>query len=211
MLTTVAEDASAIGYASLGSLNDSVKVLNIDGKTASVADIKNGTYKISRPFNIVTKEDKVSQAAQDFMDYILSTDGQKVVETAGYIPLDNAAAYKSTALSGKVVVAGSSSVTPVMEKIKEAYQKVNTKVDVEIQQSDSSTGITSAIDGSADIGMASRELKDEESGKGVKATVIATDGIAVVVNKKNKVSDLTTEQIKEIFTGKTTSWADLSK
>lgn len=211
MLTTVAEDASAIGYASLGSLNDSVKVLNIDGKTASVADIKNGTYKISRPFNIVTKEDKVSQAAQDFMDYILSTDGQKVVETAGYIPLDNAAAYKSTASSGKVVVAGSSSVTPVMEKIKEAYQKVNTKVDVEIQQSDSSTGITSAIDGSADIGMASRELKDEESGKGVKATVIATDGIAVVVNKKNKVSDLTTEQVKEIFTGKTTAWADLSK
>ncbi|MBY5034322.1 extracellular solute-binding protein [Streptococcus gallolyticus] len=211
MLTTVSEDAAAIGYASLGSLNDSVKVLDIDGNKASVADIKDGSYKISRPFNIITKEDKVSQAAQDFIDFILSTEGQKVVEKAGYIPLDNTTAYTAKVSSGKVVVAGSSSVTPIMEKIKEAYQKVNAKVDVEIQQSDSSTGITSAIDGLADIGIASRELKDEESGKGVASTVIATDGIAVVVNKKNKVNDLTTEQVKEIFTGKTTSWADLSK
>ncbi|HFR5517082.1 TPA: substrate-binding domain-containing protein [Streptococcus agalactiae] len=211
MLTTVSKDPSAIGYSSLGSLNSSVKVLKIDGKNATVKDIKSGSYKISRPFNIVTKEGKEKEATKDFIDYILSKDGQAVVEKNGYIPLDNAKAYQAKVSSGKVVIAGSSSVTPVMEKIKEAYHKVNAKVDVEIQQSDSSTGITSAIDGSADIGMASRELDKTESSKGVKATVIATDGIAVVVNKKNKVNDLSTKQVKDIFTGKTTSWSDLSK
>lgn len=209
MLTTVAGDKSAIGYASLGSLDDTVKVLKIDGTEASVANIKAGSYKISRPFNIVTK-DKISEAAQDFINFILSSDGQAVVEENGYIPLDDTKAYKSTVDSGKIVVSGSSSVTPVMEKLKEAYSKVNSKVEVEIQQSDSSTGITNAIEGTADIGMASRDLKDEETSKGVSSTVIAMDGIAVIVNKDNKVDGLTSEQVKTIFTGKTTSWDGLS-
>lgn len=209
MLTTVAGDKSAIGYTSLGSLDDTVKVLKIDGTEASVANIKAGSYKISRPFNIVTK-DKISEAAQDFINFILSSDGQAVVEENGYIPLDDTKAYKSSVDSGKVVVSGSSSVTPVMEKLKEAYSKVNSKVEVEIQQSDSSTGITNAIEGTADIGMASRDLKDEETSKGVSSTVIAIDGIAVIVNKDNKVDGLTSEQVKTIFTGKTTSWNGLS-
>ena len=209
MLTTVAGDKSAIGYTSLGSLDDTVKVLKIDGTEASVANIKAGSYKISRPFNIVTK-DKISEAAQDFINFILSSDGQAVVEENGYIPLDDTKAYKSSVDSGKVVVSGSSSVTPVMEKLKEAYSKVNSKVEVEIQQSDSSTGITNAIEGTADIGMASRDLKDEETSKGVSSTVIAMDGIAVIVNKDNKVDGLTSEQVKTIFTGKTTSWDGLS-
>lgn len=209
MLTTVAGDKSAIGYTSLGSLDDTVKVLKIDGTEASVANIKAGSYKISRPFNIVTK-DKISEAAQDFINFILSSDGQAVVEENGYIPLDDTKAYKSSVDSGKVVVSGSSSVTPVMEKLKEAYSKVNSKVEVEIQQSDSSTGITNAIEGTADIGMASRDLKDEETSKGVSSTVIAIDGIAVIVNKDNKVDGLTSEQVKTIFTGKTTSWDGLS-
>lgn len=209
MLTTVAGDKSAIGYASLGSLDDTVKVLKIDGTEASVANIKSGSYKISRPFNIVTK-DKISEAAQDFINFILSSDGQAVVEENGYIPLDDTKAYKSSVDSGKIVVSGSSSVTPVMEKLKEAYSKVNSKVEVEIQQSDSSTGITNAIEGTADIGMASRDLKDEETSKGVSSTVIAMDGIAVIVNKDNKVDGLTSEQVKTIFTGKTTSWDGLS-
>lgn len=209
MLTTVAGDKSAIGYASLGSLDDTVKVLKIDGTEASVANIKAGSYKISRPFNIVTK-DKISEAAQDFINFILSSDGQAVVEKNGYIPLDDTKAYKSSVDSGKIVVSGSSSVTPVMEKLKEAYSKVNSKVEVEIQQSDSSTGITNAIEGTADIGMASRDLKDEETSKGVSSTVIAMDGIAVIVNKDNKVDGLTSEQVKTIFTGKTTSWDGLS-
>ena len=205
MLTTVAGDKSAIGYTSLGSLDDTVKVLKIDGTEASVANIKAGSYKISRPFNIVTK-DKISEAAQDFINFILSSDGQAVVEENGYIPLDDTKAYQSSVDSGKVVVSGSSSVTPVMEKLKEA----NSKVEVEIQQSDSSTGITNAIEGTADIGMASRDLKDEETSKGVSSTVIAIDGIAVIVNKDNKVDGLTSEQVKTIFTGKTTSWDGLS-
>ncbi|WP_041973761.1 substrate-binding domain-containing protein [Streptococcus pasteurianus] len=209
MLTTVAGDKSAIGYASLGSLDDTVKVLKIDGTEASVANIKAGSYKISRPFNIVTK-DKISEAAQDFINFILSSDGQAVVEENGYIPLDDTKAYKSSVDSGKIVVSGSSSVTPVMEKLKEAYSKVNSKVEIEIQQSDSSTGITNAIEGTADIGMASRDLKDEETSKGVSSTAIAMDGIAVIVNKDNKVDGLTSEQVKTIFTGKTTSWDGLS-
>lgn len=209
MLTTVAGDKNAIGYASLGSLDDSNKILKIDGVEANVANIKDGSYKISRPFNIVTK-DKVSDAAQDFINFILSSDGQAVVEKAGYIPLDNAPDYTAKANDGKVVVSGSSSVTPVMEKLKEAYSKINAKIDVEIQQSDSSTGITNAVDGTADIGMASRDLKDEEKSKGVASTVIAMDGIGVIVNKESSVSDLTSDQVKAIYTGEVTNWDELS-
>lgn len=210
MLTTVAEDGSAIGYASLGSLNDSVKVVDIDGAEATVENIKDGSYKVSRPFNIVTKDD-INEAAKDFINFILSSEGQAIVEKSGYIPLDDNGSYKSSVNSGKVVISGSSSVTPVMEKLKEAYAKVNPDVTIEIQQSDSSTGVANTIDGTADIGMASRELKDTEEKEGVTATVIAMDGIAVIVNDKNEVDDLTSEQVKDIFAGDTTSWEDLSE
>lgn len=208
-LTTVAGDDLAIGYASLGSLNDSVKVLKIDGTKASVETIKDGSYKISRPFNIVTKED-VSKAAKDFINFILSSDGQAIVEENGYIPLDNVNTYQASVTSGKVVISGSSSVTPVMEKLKEAYTKVNSGVTVEIQQSDSSTGITDTIDGTSDIGMASRELEDSEIAQGVNSTVIAMDGIAVIVNKNNTIDNLTSEQVKSIFSGEITTWKELS-
>lgn len=208
-LTTVAGDDLAIGYASLGSLNDSVKVLKIDGTKASVETIKDGSYKISRPFNIVTKED-ISKAAKDFINFILSSDGQAIVEENGYIPLDNVDTYQASVTSGKVVISGSSSVTPVMEKLKEAYTKVNSGVTIEIQQSDSSTGITDTIDGTSDIGMASRELEDSEIAQGVNSTVIAMDGIAVIVNKNNTIDNLTSEQVKSIFTGEITTWKELS-
>ena len=210
MLTTVAEDGSAIGYASLGSLNDSVKVVDIDGAEATVENIKDGSYKVSRPFNIVTKDD-TNEAAKDFINFILSSEGQAIVEKSGYIPLDDNGSYKSSVNSGKVVISGSSSVTPVMEKLKVAYAKVNPDVTIEIQQSDSSTGVANTVDGTADIGMASRELKDTEEKEGVTATVIAMDGIAVIVNDKNEVDDLTSEQVKDIFAGDTTSWEDLSE
>lgn len=208
-LTTVAGDDLAIGYASLGSLNDSVKVLKIDGTKASVETIKDGSYKISRPFNIVTKED-ISKAAKDFINFILSSDGQAIVEENGYIPLDNVDTYQASVTSGKVVISGSSSVTPVMEKLKEAYTKVNSGVTIEIQQSDSSTGITDTIDGTSDIGMASRELGDSEIAQGVNSTVIAMDGIAVIVNKNNTIDNLTSEQVKSIFSGEITTWKELS-
>lgn len=210
MMTTVAGDPYSLGYISLGSLNNTVKALKIDGVAPSVEAIKDKTYKIARPFNIVTK-DGLSDVANDFIDFIMSKDGQKVIEDNGYISIADAEAYSGSAKSGKIVVAGSSSVTPVMEKLKEAYLKKNSGVTIEIQQSDSSTGVTSAIDGTCDIGMASRELKDSETAKGVKATVIAMDGIAVIVNNDNPTEGLTSDQVKGVYTGELKTWSELSK
>ena len=209
MMSTVAGNVDAIGYISLGSLNDSVKAAKIDGVEATAENIKSGEYKVSRPFNIATNGE-VSDVAQDFIDYILSPEGQAVVEENGYIAVDSTEA-ESTQPEGKVVVAGSSSVTPVMEKLKEAYAEINPNAEIEIQQSDSTTGMTSAIDGICDIGMASRELKDSETEAGLTATVIANDGIAVVVNNDNPIDELTSDQVKSVFTGETTTWADLEK
>lgn len=209
MITSVAGDKQAIGYISLGSLNDSVKALKIDGAAATVDDIKDGSYKIARPFNIVTTGE-VSDVAQDFINFIFSEEGQKVVEDNGYISQGNQGAYTASGKSGKVTVAGSSSVTPVMEKLAEAYKALNSDVTVEVQQSDSTTGVTSSIEGVCDIGMASRDLKEEETAKGAQGQVIAMDGIAVVVNNDNPVDDLTSEQVKDIYVGDTTDWSDLA-
>lgn len=209
MMSTVAGNVDAIGYISLGSLNDSVKAAKIDGVEATAENIKSGEYKVSRPFNIATNGE-VSDVAQDFIDYILSPEGQVVVEENGYIAVDSTEA-ESTQPEGKVVVAGSSSVTPVMEKLKEAYAEVNPNAEIEIQQSDSTTGMTSAIDGICDIGMASRDLKDEELEAGLTATTIANDGIAIIVNNDNPTDDLTTDQVKNIYVGEVTTWGDLAK
>lgn len=211
MMTTVAGDENAIGYISLGSLNDTVKAVKIDGAEATAENVASDTYKVSRPFNIVTGE-KASEAAQDFVNYIMSEEGQQIVEDNGYIKADaEAKPYEAADVEGKVVVAGSSSISPVMEKLKEAYEAVNKNVTVEVQQSDSTTGVTSAAEGICDIGMASRELKDEETEMNLTATVIAKDGIAVVVNNENEVEDLTSDQVKAIFTGETTEWEDLAE
>ena len=207
MMTSVAGDPYAIGYISLGSLNDTVKAAKIDGAEATTENVANGSYKVARPFNIVTK-DGLSDVAKDFVDYIMSAEGQDIIEQNGYIKIDqNAAAYAGSKPEGKIVVAGSSSVSPVMEKLKEAYLAVNTNADIEIQTSDSTTGIRSTQEGICDIGMASRDLKDTETG--VTATTIAQDGIAVIVNNENPVENLTSDQVKSIFTGETTVWADV--
>lgn len=208
MMTTVAGDLYGIGYISLGSLNDTVKAIKIDGAEATVENIKNGSYEISRPFNIATKED-ISEVAQDFVDFIMSADGQKVIEDNGYISVSDAAAYAGNKPKGKIVVAGSSSVTPVMEKLKEAYLAVNTNAEIEIQESDSTTGMTSTIEGICDIGMASRELKDSETAEGISGTTIAMDGIAVIVNNNSTVEDLASEDVMKIFTGEVTKWSDV--
>ena len=208
MLTSVAGDNYAIGYVSLGSLNDSVKAVKIDGADATVANINNGSYKISRPFNIAVKEG-LSPVAQDFVNFIISDDGQKIIAANKYIKIQNTKAYSSNKASGKVVVAGSSSVSPVMEKIIEAYKGVNPNAKIELQTSDSTTGVTNAINGNCDIGMASRALKDSEKAKGVQEITIAIDGIAVIVNKLNPVADMTKTQVEQIFTGKTTKWSDV--
>ena len=209
MMTSVAGNPQAIGYISLGSLDDSVKALKVDGAEATAENVKNDTYKIARPFNIAITEE-VSEAAQDFISYILSQEGQKIVEDNGYISVAaDAAAYAGTKPSGKIVVAGSSSITPVMEKLKEGYEAVNPNAEIEIQQSDSTTGMESTINGICDIGMASRELKDSETEAGLKGQEIALDGIAVIVNNENSMSDITTDQVKDIYTGEITEWSDL--
>lgn len=206
MLTTVSGDEYAIGYVSLGSLNDTVKAVSIDGAEATVENIKSGSYTIARPFNVATKGDS-SEVAQDFMNFILSAEGQAVISDNGYITVDDAAAaFETGGAAGKIVVAGSSSVTPVMEKLKEAYIAVNAGAEIEIQESDSTTGMTAAMDGTCDIGMASRELKDSETEGGLTATVIAMDGIAVVVSNDNPTENLSKDAVNSIFRGEVTSW-----
>lgn len=205
VLTGVAGDPTAIGYISLGSLNDTVKAAKIDGVEPTSETVKDGSYKISRPFNIATK-DNLSEAAQNFIDYILSKEGQEIVNKDYVEAVDNAEPFAGAKGKGKVKVGGSSSVSPVMEKLAEAYQKVNKDVTVEVNTSDSSTGMSQAAEGTVDIGMASRELKDSETAKGIKGTVIAKDGIAVIVNKSNTVEDIKLDRLKGIYTGSITTW-----
>lgn len=209
VITNVKDNEAAIGYISLGSLNDTVKTLKIGGVEATADNVKSGDYAVSRPFNIAYKGE-LSDVAQDFVDYIMSSDGQKIVSDNGYVTVSENAAYSGKKPSGKISVAGSSSVSPVMEKLAEAYQKVNTNAKVEIQTSDSSAGMQSAMGGTCDIGMASRDLKDEEK-SALKVETIAKDGIAVIVNNANTCDDLTLDQIKSIYTGETTVWSDIIK
>ena len=205
MLSSVAGDKYAIGYVSLGSLNNSVKALQIDGAEASVENINNGSYKISRPFNIAVK-DNLSAVATDFVKYILSDEGQNVIAANKYIKVKTSGSFQTKAPKGKVVVAGSSSVSPVMEKLIEAYKKINPNATLELQTSDSTTGVTNAINGTCDIGMASRSLKSSEKEKGVNEVTIAIDGIAVIVNQENPTVGLTKAQVESIFTGKVEKW-----
>ena len=209
MITTVQGNKAAIGYISLGSLDKSkVKALKVDGAEAAVDNVKSGEYKVSRPFNIATKGDTTG-VASDFIKFILSADGQAVVEKNGYISEGNTGAYKASGQKGKITIGGSSSVTPVMEKLKEAYVKLNPDVTVDVQQNDSSSGMKGAIDGIYDIGMASRDVKDSEKEAGLNSIKIALDGIAVIVNKNNTLDSITSEQIKNIYTGSLTKWSEI--
>ena len=210
MMTSVSQNANAIGYISLGSLNDSVKALKIDGAAATVENIENGSYKISRPFNIATKSEP-SEAAADFIAFVLSDEGQKVVKDNGYIPVKTNGAYNGSKPSGKISIGGSSSVTPVMEKLKEAYNAVTPNVTIEINMTDSSSGMTSVAEGVCDIGMASRAVKQSELDKGLVPTTIATDGIAVIVNLENTFDALTADQVRRIYIGELTTWSALEE
>lgn len=208
MLQTVAGDESSVGYISLGSLNDSVKALKVDGVEPSVDAVKSGDYKVSRPLNIVIGK-KTDAASKDFINFIMSKEGQAVVEKEGFVKEDTDKEYKKADVSGKISVAGSSSVTPLMEKLVEAYKEANPNVKVEVQESDSTTGITSAAKGVCNIGMASRDLKDEETKEDVKTTEIARDGIAVIVNKANNIEKISSDSVKSIYTGKLENWEDV--
>ena len=207
VMQNVASDPNAIGYISLGSLNETVKAVSVDGVAPSVETVADGSYKVARPFYIATKGEP-GELAADFIAFILSAEGQAVVGES-YIKVDDAApAFEGALPEGKLVIAGSSSVTPVMEKLVEAYLALNDKATIEIQMSDSTAGMTGAIDGTCDIGMASRELKESEAAE-LNGTVIAMDGIAVVVNNDSDVQNLTSEQVRAIYTGEIEDWADV--
>ena len=208
VLTAVSNDETAIGYISLGSLNKDVKAVTVDGVAPSADTVKDGTYTLARPFNIVTNGEATDPVAVDFIAYCLSTDGQALATEEGYIG-DVGADYTSTQPEGKIVVGGSSSVSPLMEKLIEAYKTVNPNATLELQTTDSTTGVSGALDGTYTIGMASRELKDSETADGAKATVLAKDGIAVIVSNDNPTENLTVDQIKGIYTGELTTWADV--
>ena len=209
VIQSVAGNTGAIGYISLGSLDDTVKGVKIDGVEPTAENIENGSYTVSRPFNVATKGELTNEAAQDFMNYIMSAEGQAVVEEEGCIPSEGAEAFTSTNPSGSVTISGSSSVSPLMEKLKEAYEAVNPNVSIELQTSDSTTGMTNTINGMCDIGMASRELKQEELDQGLVNTVIATDGIAIIVNNDSPIEELTSEQVRDIYLGNITDWSEL--
>ena len=209
VMTTVAGNPDAIGYISLGSLDNTVKALEIDGVAATVDNINNGTYKVYRPFNIATKEG-LSETAQDFVNFIMSEQGQAIVAEEGYISVENSGSYTPSGKTGTVTVSGSSSVTPVMQVLKEEYEALNPDVTIELQQSYSTTGVNDAIAGTSDIGMASRALKDSELEQGVVGTVIANDGIAVIVNNESTVTGLTSEQVKGIYMGELTNWSEVA-
>ena len=208
MIATVGGDSYAIGSVSLGSMNDTVKAVKVEGVEASAQTVADGTYKVARPFNIAYKEDTLSDLGKDFVAYIMSAEGQAIINENGYVGSNDAAAYAGNAPEGKLVIAGSSSVSPVMEKLVEAYCALNTGATIEVQTSDSTTGMTSAMDGTCDIGMASRELKEEEAAA-LTAQAIAMDGIAVIVSNDNPVEDLSVEQIAAIFTGEVTNWDEV--
>ena len=207
VMMSVAGDEAAIGYISLGSLNDTVKAVSIDGAAATIENVKKGSYKIARPFNIATKGE-ISELAKDFIDFIMSKEGQEVVEASGYISVAGEEPYQGTKPSGRIVVGGSSSVTPVMEKLREAYLELNPNAAIEIQLSDSTTGMTSTINGIIDIGMASRALKEAELAQ-LDATVMAMDGIAVIVNNDNPVEGLTSQQVRDIYLGEIIDWKEI--
>lgn len=208
MISTVAQNEKAIGYVSLGSLSDDVKSIQVDGVDATAENIKSGSYKVSRPFNLAYKEDALTDLDKDFIKFIMSEQGQAVVDQEGYISLDAEGSYESAGLKGKITLAGSTSVAPLMDVMKDEYVKLNPDVTIEIQESGSSAGIQSAMEGATEIGMSSRELKEDEA-KELTSKQIAMDGIAVIVNKNNTTDNLTSEQIQSIYTGDVTDWADV--
>lgn len=210
VMTTVAGDEYGIGYISLGSLNDTVKPVMVEGVAATAEEVKAGNYSVARPFNVAWKEDTIGEIGTDMMLYIMSEEGQAIVEEEGYVSGGNDGAYTPANLTGQITIAGSTSVTPLMENLAEGYKAHNPNVTIDIQSTGSSAGMTSAMEGAANLGMASRDLKDSETAV-LTHKAIAIDGIAVIVNNANPTEDLTMEQIKNIFTGEITEWSGVSK
>lgn len=208
MMSTVEGNPNAIGYVSLGSLSDTVKAVSLDGVAPSADTVKDGSYKLQRPFKIAYIEKNLSALSKDFISYIMSADGQAIISQEGYISIASDTEYKASGMSGTISISGSTSVAPVMNVLADKYQQLNPNVKIEIQEPGSSAGLQSAIEGAVDIAMSSRELKDDELNV-LKAETIALDGIAVIVNQQNEIDALTSQQVKDIFTGTVTKWEEV--
>lgn len=208
VITTVAGDDASIGYISLGSLSDVVKAVKVEGHEATAEKVKSGEYGLARPFNIAYREDKITDLGKDFLKFIMSEEGQKIAEDNGYVSNGNTGAYTPSNMEGSLTIGGSTSVTPLMENLVDAYKKHNPGFKADIQATGSSAGMTAAMEGAVEIGMASRELKDKEK-EALTSEVIAMDGIAVIVNNKNSVEDISMDNIRQIFTGELRNWEEV--
>ena len=209
VMMSVSGNPDAIGYISLGSLNDTVKAVKVDGVEASADNVKNGAYAVARPFEICYKEENLDDLAKDFISFIMSKDGQQIIADNHYIAVNSNASYTPAGLKGTISVNGSTSVGPVMEKLAAKYQELNSGAVVQIQQTGSGAGITAVTSDACNIGMSSRALKQAELDKGLTELKIADDGIAVIVHKDNKVDNLTSEQIKKIYLGELKNWSEI--
>jgi len=209
ILTKIESNDTAIGYVSVGSLNPNVKALEIDGIAPSNETIMDGSYKLQRPLLVCVNADKENDPlVKDFIAFMISAEGQEQSASKWTVIDSDAPSYTSAGLSGVLKVGGSTSVEPLMQKLAEAYIALNPDVDIEISGGGSGTGINEATEGIIDIGMSSRNLKDEEKGA-LTATVIALDGVAVIINPANPITNMTTEQVRAIFTGEITRWNQL--
>lgn len=206
VMTTVAGDKDAIGYISLGSLNDTVKAVNVNDVEPTVDNVKSGKYPLQRPFLIAYKS--LNPTTEDFIKYIMSSDAKEIIEQNGYVSSAGEEKYTVQNLSGSIVISGSTSVTPLMEKLIEAYNVFNPDVDIELQSTGSSAGIADVTNDAADLAMSSRNLKDEEK---LESQTMAIDGIAVIVHKDNALSNISMEQLKQIYIGELTDWSGLEK
>ena len=209
MITSVMGNPYALGYISLGSLCDEVKVLSVDGVKPSAENVKSGDYKVARTFNVVYKDGELSATAEDFMKFVLSAEGQQIVEETGFISAVDGESYTPSGITGKVTLAGSTSVAPVIEAMADKYKELNPDVTIEIQQTGSSAGISSTLEGVCDIGMSSRELKDTELNE-LKCVEIAMDGIVLIVNHENLINNLSSEEINRLYTVEILKWEELN-
>lgn len=238
VMQTVAGDVQAIGYISLGSLGDAVKGLAVDGVEVTSENVTNGSYPIARPFNVAwSKDTELSDVATDFLDFVYSAQGQTIVEEEGYVQVTRSAgeeaeevtqeetteaesteesseetvelpSYEAAGLEGTIEVVGSTSVSPIMEKLAEAYSELNEGVTINITSNGSSAGMEAAMNGTAELGMASRDLTDDEKGA-LNYDAVAIDGIAVIVHTENPLSDISLEHVKQIFLGEVTEWEEI--
>ena len=206
VLKAVGVDKTAIAYVSLTALDDSVKAIKIDGVSPNKTTIESGEYKLQRPFGLVYKKDSAKDLSKDFLEYVKSKSAKNLIEDEGLLAITNEKEYKSKNLKGKLTITGSSSLSSIVEKLAENYEKLNKNVEVEVLSNESLTGLKNVKDNVVDIAMVSNKLQDEN----LFSEIFAIDGIAIIVNKDNtQINDLTMEQLRDIYRGEIKNTGEL--